>query len=442
MQQEAFTIQSPDDEESLRELDIWLRSRAHSQAAIDAKIAEHSDKALRKILQSYDYIDRLAGILEAHGFGLGSHYWTGEVDLAKDFWAKVSKARVEKERRMNVEEQIKAALPNGMFDHYGWYRLADHFLSGLKHVRTKCSSWKSWRYLLNWAMLHRDKGYRDNPQKFRNTAVFIGQHHYLSAIRTASSPLEKKDIMCAKLWLDKCPRFEQNQHNHWEWDRVITTKYMRMHQLTFDEHGFIIPRTGSFSNSLVEQVLFRRSHAAHETMRMSQEQCRVPMQPMRGPHIDVPPPLDSSNTTASHRSVCPEMPFVQSSSSSIPPGVDTGAYSQSPACNSSPEVEENEAGHDNVGMSEASSTPRGHIEPIPQQAPFDHHPLTPPSSAGGLVRGGWKEYVRMIDDVMSCITRDEGLRHVDDTESVLSYLRNARELCALHDGGEWCIVHR
>lgn len=110
-------MQSPQDEETLRELDAWLRGRAHSQAAIDAKIAEHSDKALRKILQSHDYIDRSAGILEDHGFGLGSDYWTSEVDLAKDFWAKVSKARVEKERRTKVEEQIKSVLPKGMFDH-------------------------------------------------------------------------------------------------------------------------------------------------------------------------------------------------------------------------------------------------------------------------------------------------------------------------------------
>lgn len=119
-------MQSSEDERCLRELDTWLRSRTHSQATIYSKIAEHSEQALRKILQSHDYIDRLAGILENHGFGWDSQYWVDEEHLAKDFWAKVSRARLGKERRINTEEQIKAALPKGMFDHYEWYRLADH----------------------------------------------------------------------------------------------------------------------------------------------------------------------------------------------------------------------------------------------------------------------------------------------------------------------------
>lgn len=221
---------------------------------------------------------------------------------------------------------------------------------------------------------------------------------------------------------------------------VATTKYMRVHHLTFDENGFIVPRTGSLSESLVEEVLFRRSHVAHETMRMSQKVSHVPMQSIRGRHIDVMPPLNASHTAARHRSVCPEMPFVQSSLSSILPGATTAAFSQSPACDSSPGVAEDEAEHGNVGLSEASSTPRDYIEALSQQAPFDHRPLTPPSSAGGLVRGGWKQYVRMIDDVMSCITRDEGLRHMDDMERVLGHLRNARALCAVHDEGLGSIV--
>lgn len=442
MRQEAPTIQSPEDEESLRELDAWFRGRAHSQAAIDAKIAEYSDRALRKILESYDYIDCLAGILEDHGFGLDSLYWTREVDLAKDFWAKVSKARVEKDRRMNVEEQIRSVLPKGMFDYYEWHRLADHSLSGLKRVRTKCSSWKSWRYLLDWAMLHRDKGYRDNWQRLGNTAVLIGQHHHLSAVKTASSPVEKKDIICAKLWLDKCPRFEQNKRNHWEWDRVTTTKYMRMHHLTFDENGFIVPHTGNFNESLVEEVLFRRSHAADETTRMSQERYRAPMRPMCDPHVHVLPSPNMSHTAARRRPVCPEMPSVQPSLSSILPDTSSEAHSQSPACNSSPGVEEGDAELLNVGISEASSTPRDYIETLSQQVPFPHRPMTPPSSADGVVRGGWKQYVRMIDDIMGCITRDDGLRHIYDTENILGHLRNARNLCALQDGGESCSVQR
>lgn len=434
-------MQSLEDEKSLRELDAWLRGRAHSQTAIDTKIAEYSDRALRKILESYDYIDCLAGILEKHGFGLDSFYWTQEADLAKDFWAKVSKARVEKDRRMNVEEQIKSGLPKGMFDHYEWYRLADHSLSGLKRLRTNCSSWESWRYLLNWAMLHRDKGYRDNWQRLGNTAVLIGQHHHLSAVKAASSPVEKKDIICAKLWLDKCPRFEQNKRNHWEWDRAITTKYMRMHDLTFDENGFIVPHAGNFNEFLVKQILFRRFHAGHETICMSQEKYHAQTRPRRDRHANVLPGPGMTHAVARRRPICPDVPHVQPSLSSVLPRASSEAHSQSPACNSSPGVEGGEAEVSN-GISEASSTPQDYIEALSQHVPFDHRPMTPPSSAGGLVRGGWKQYVRMIDDIMSCITRDDGLRHINDTENVLGHLRNARNLCTLQDGGESCGVQR
>lgn len=435
-------MQSPDDERSLRELDTWLRSRAHSQAAVDAKIAEHSDKALRKILQSHDYIDRLASILENHGFGSSSRYWSSEADLAKDFWTKVSKARIEKERRMNVEQQIRTALPKGMFDHYEWYRFADHSLSSLKHVRTKCSGWKSWRYLLNWAMLHRDKGYRDNWQKFGNTAVLIGQHHHNSAIKTPRSPVEKKDLICAKLWLDKCPGFEQNERNHWEWDRETTTKYMGVHRLTFDENGFIISRTGSFNESLMDQILFCGSHAVHETTRLSHEKYTAPVQPICGPHTKILPPLSASRAAASQRPVCAQMPFVQSSLSSILPSTTTVAYSQSPACDSSPGVEQSETERLDVGISEASSTPRDYIEALARQIPFNHRPLTPPSSAGGLVQGSWTKYVKMIDDIVSCVMRDEDLRHTESMENALGHLRSAREVCALHSERERGIGQR
>jgi hypothetical protein len=434
-------MQSPEDGESLRELDAWLRGCAHSQAAIDEKIAEYSDRAMNKILQSNDYIDCLAGILEHHGFGLGSRCWTREVDLAKEFWAKVSKARVEKDRRMNLEEQIRSVLPKGMFDHYEWNRLAYHSLSGLKCVRIKCSSWESWRYLLDWAMLHRDKGYRDNWQKLRNTAVLIGQHHYLSAIKIASSPVEKKDIMCAKLWLDKCPMFEQNRRKHWEWDKVTTIKYMRMHHLTFDDNGFIVPHTGSFNESLVEQVLFRRSHAAREGIRMSQKKYRAQTRPTRDQHIDVLPSPNMSNPATRHRLDCPETQSVEPSLSSIPTGA-SEVHSQSPACISSPEVGEHEAKLLNVGVSEALSTPLDYIEALSPQVTFHHGPLTPPSSAGGLVPRSWKQYVKMIDDTMSCISKDDGVRHTYDTETVLGHLRIARNLCALQYGEESCSVQR
>jgi len=438
-------MQSPEDEESLQELDAWLRGRAHSQTAIDAKIAEYSDRAMRKILESYDYIDCLAGILEKHGFGLDSSYWTQEADLAKDFWAKVSKARVEKDRRLNMEEQIKSGLPKGMFDHYEWYRLANHSLSGLKRLRTNCSSWESWRYLLNWAMLHRDKGYRDNWQRLGNTAVLIGQHHHLSAVKAASSPVEKKDIICAKLWLDRCPGFEQNRRNHWEWDGATTVKYMRMYDLTFDENGFIVPQTGNLNESLVEQVLFRRSRAGYGKTCMSQERYRAQMRPMRDRPVNVLPQTDLTHAVTHRRPICPDIPFVQPSSSSILPGAYSEAYSRSPACDSSPGVEGDVEGDDAEllnGISEASSTPHDYIEALSQQVPFDHHPMTPPSSAGGVVRGGWKQYIRMIEDIISCITRDDGLRHIHDTENVLGHLRNARNLCALQDRGESCGVQR
>lgn len=427
MRHETFTMQSSEDEESLRELDTWLRSRAHSQAAISAKIAEHSEQALRKILQSYDYIDRLAGILETHGFGLDSQYWADEEHLAKDFWAKVSKARLEKERRINTEEQMKAALPKGMFDHYEWYRLADHSLSALKYVRAKCSSWESWRYLLNWAMLHRDKGYRDNWQKLSNRAVLIGQHHHHSAIKKESSPVEKKDIIRAKLWLDEHSTFELSNHNHWEWNMATTIKYMRLHQLTFDDNGFIMPRTGSFNESMVKQILFRRSRAVNDTMPTLQGRYNAHIQPVEAPHVGGRPSF-SENHTAAHRSIYPEMPFVRSPSRSVIQDEHRETHGRSPTCDSSPGVQQVEAERD-VGISEASSTPRNQIESLSRQEQIDLRPLTPPSSAGGLIQGSWEQYARMIDDVMSSITRDQHLYHTGNKRNVLGHLQKARELC-------------
>lgn len=436
MRDEHFTMQSSEEEKSLQELDTWLRSRAHSQAAINAKIAEHSEQALRKILQSYDYIDRLAGILEDHGFGLDSQYWADEEHLAADFWDKVSKARLEKERRINTEEQVKAALPEGMFDRYEWYRLADHSLSALNNLRAKCSSWESWRYLLNWAMLHRDRSYRDNWQKFRNTAVLIGQHHHHSAIKNASSPVEKKDIKCAKLWLDKQPGFELTKCNYWEWDKATTIKYMGIHQLTFDDNGLIVPRTGSFNESMVEQILFRRSPASLENAPISQERYSAHIQPVHAPHVGVLPSSSAKHTAARQRSAYREMPSVRPSSSSTLQDERTEVESRSPTCESSPGVEEVEADN-NIGISEASSTPRDHIESSSRQEIFDLRRLTPPSSAGGLVQGSWEQYARMIDDVMNFIVRDEDLCHTGDKKNVLGHLQNARELCMSQDEEEF-----
>jgi hypothetical protein len=427
MRNENFTMQSPEDEKSLRELDTWLRSRAHSQAAINAKISEHSEQALRKILQSYDYIDRLAGILEDHGFGLDSQYWVNEQHLAKDFWDKVNRARLEKERRINTEDQIKAALPKGMFDHYEWYRLADHTLSALKCVRDKCSNWESWRYLLNWAMLHRDKDYRDNWQKLRNTAVLIGQHHHHSAIKKVSSPVEKKDIIRAKLWLDERPGFELIKRNHWELDKATTMKYMRMHQLTFDDNGFIVPRTGSFSESMVEQILFRRSRTTLTTTPILQKGYSTHTQPVQAPLVSVLPSSSAKHTVARQGSVYPAMPYFRPLSSSTLQDERTEVDSQSPACDSSPGVERVEADH-NIGISEASSTPQDHMESSRQEG-FDLRQLTPPSSAGGLVQASWEQYARLIDDVMSFIIKDEDFCHTGDKKNVLGHLQNARELC-------------
>ncbi|KAM0703967.1 hypothetical protein Q7P35_008973 [Cladosporium inversicolor] len=428
MRHENLTMQSSEDEESLRELDKWLRSRAHSQEAIKAKIAEHSEQALRKIIQSDDYIDRLAGILEDHGFASDSQYWADEEHLAKDFWDRVSRARLEKERRINTEHQIRAALPKGMFDHYEWYRLANHSLSALKCVLEKCSNWESWRYLLNWAMLHRDKGYRDNWQKFRNTAVLIGQHHHHSAIKKASSPVEKKDIICVKLWLDEHFTFESNKRNRWEWDRAATIKYMRTHQLTFDDNGFIIPRTGSFNESMVEQILFLHSRATLEITPISQGRYNAHIQPVHAPHVGVLPPSSAKHKAARQPSVYPQMPSFRPSLSSTFQDECTEAHSRSPTCDSSPGVGEVEADR-NIGISEASSTPRDHIESSSRQEPFDIRRLTPPSSAGGLVQGGWKQYAKMIDDVTSSIKEDQNLCHIGVKKNVLDHLQNARELC-------------
>jgi len=429
MRDEDFTMQSSEDEESLRELDIWLRSRTHSQAAINAKISEHSEQALRKILQSYDYIDRLAAILEDHGFGLDSKYWADEQHLAKDFWDKVSKARLEKERRINTEDQIRVALPKGMFDHYEWYRLADHTLSALKCLRDKCSYWESWRYLLNWAMLHRDKEYRDNWQKLRNTAVLIGQHHHHSAIKKASSPVEKKDIIRAKLWLDKRPGFELIKRNHWELDEATTIKYMRMHQLTFDDNGFIVPRIGSFSEAMAEQILFRRLRTTLTTTPTLQKSNSAHAQPVQAQLVRVPPSSSAKLTAARQRSVYPAMPYLQPLSSSTLQDERTEVESRSPACDSSPGVEGPGADH-NIGISEASSTPRDHIESSSSgQEVFDPRQLTPPSSAGGLMQANWEQYARMIDDVMDFIVKDEDLCHTGDKKPVLGLLQNAKELC-------------
>jgi hypothetical protein len=429
MRHENFTMQSPEDEESLRELDIWLRSRAHSREAINAKISEHSEQALRKILQSYDYIDRLAAILEDHGFGLDSKYWAEEQHLAKDFWDKVSKARLEKERRIKTEDQIRAALPKGMFDHYEWYRLADHTLSALKCVRDKCSNWESWRYLLNWAMLHRDKEYRDNLQKFRNTAVLIGQHHHHSAIKKASSPVEKKDIIRAKLWLDKRPGFELIRCNHWELDKTTTIKYMRMHQLTFDDNGFIIPRVGGFSESTVEQILFRRSRTILTTAPILQKRNGAHTQPVQAQLVSMLPSSSAKHPSTRQRSAYPAMPYLRPLSTSTPQDERTEEDSRSPACDSSPGVEGVGADH-NIGISEASSTPRDHVESSSsRQEVFDPRQLTPPSSAGGLMQANWGQYARMIDDVMDYIVKDEDLCHNGDMKNVLGHLQNARELC-------------
>lgn len=209
-----------------------------------------------------------------------------------------------------------------------------------------------------------------------------------------------------------------------------------MHQLTFDDNGFIMPRTGSFNESMVDQILFRRSRAVVEAMPTLQEEYSAHIQPVHAPHVSGRPSF-SAKHTAAHRSVYPEMPFVRPSSRSVIRDEHTEAHGLSPTCDSSPEVQEVEAEH-NIGISEASSTPQDQIELLSRQEQVDLRPLTPPSSAGGVMQGSWEQYARMVDDVISSIARDEHLCHTGNKKNVLIHLQRARDLCLLQLEEETC----
>ncbi|KAM0714726.1 hypothetical protein Q7P37_009743 [Cladosporium fusiforme] len=226
-------------------------------------IIEFMERALVKESDVNEHFVELAAILEAHNFGKEHRFRCGSQETPDSFWTTVDKARATKRR---YKEDIKSVWPNEVFDHYQWDKLGVNSLLLLKrivddcdkHVPDKAETWPMGAFILNWAMLERDKRFAQKSP-YLNSNIRIGSHSGPSVLQDPKSPLERQDIQRACLWM-KDKDFWTAAPKEWRWGDEETVRYMQREHLGFDKHGLLVKvERGSLDNRLLKRFLFRDS---------------------------------------------------------------------------------------------------------------------------------------------------------------------------------------
>jgi hypothetical protein len=126
---------------------------------------------------------------------------------------------------------------------------------------------KAWRIAaveFNRQMLRREKGVRLLRLTRPYIGQLIGEHHAMSKILDARSPLETQDIHNAWEVLRKWP-YGKAAHRAWEWSQQETMAYLEDHHLGFDKHGIIVSEGGRLDDKLLELYLYTVQEASDVT---------------------------------------------------------------------------------------------------------------------------------------------------------------------------------
>lgn len=402
---------------SLRELEEWLLAERHDQTAIATRLAAVFEEAIDRARLADEYIDRLAQVLERCGYSAQPGSWTTKADpgLCEIFWTRVAKARQQLKVKEDYVRNIKSAWSSELFEYYSWDCLAEPTVRNLGQIAQRCPRWETARYLLNWAMLKRDKAYRDDLERRPNSAVLIGQHHHNSGLKETSSPLEKKDVCCARKWLDGKESLEVDGEHFWEWDLSTTYEYLRSNRLCFDKWALLVPATDDLADGLDErlvvQVLFRDQMDQPSPAAVSSERGRGAQRSTRGGGGGKP-------STAS---------FVASVA-------DDESISQSPlsACGSSPGMDWEASRQEDVPQTDQSSI-EGSQQASSLQSPLEYglhaqmngpkEDLAPPLSV----------YQRDIDRLINRVREDIRLQGFGAHLRIIKLLEEAKNACKADD---------
>lgn len=243
-----------------------------SQAEAVEEILRHQSEALDGLELKEDHVIRLAQILEECNYGEKAPCVAG-LPLNSNFWRKAINARATWEKKRSLAETTQAAFPSNVFAYYQWHDLGQTGTQCLSSIAKICKQIsphdkdKAWQVAVvefNRQMLRREKAIRLLRLTRPYIGQLIGEHHAMSKILDAHSPLEAQDFNNTWEIVRKWPRGKA-AHSAWEWSQQETIAYMQDHNLGFDKHGVIVPGGGQLDDKLLELYLCSVPEASDAT---------------------------------------------------------------------------------------------------------------------------------------------------------------------------------
>lgn len=243
-----------------------------SQAEAVKEVLRYQSEALDGLESKEDRVIRLAQILEECNYGEKASC-VADHTVNINFWSKAMTARASLEKKRNSAEKIQIAFPREIFVYYEWHDLGQTGTQCLSSIAKMCEhispddKKKAWRFAaveFNRQMLRRDKEIRLLRLTRPYIGQLIGEHHAMSKILVAHSPLETSDIYKAWEIMRKWP-YGKAAHRDWEWSQQETMAYLQEHHLGFDKHGIIVSEAGQLDEKLLKLYLYTVVKASDAT---------------------------------------------------------------------------------------------------------------------------------------------------------------------------------